>query len=304
MSSQDVDDPTQFENNTPDPNLNEGRPLSRWQKFRMVVKVVELRLRFIALMAATGLVFAYWDTLWNYYDKWARPVGDHVAAASDIEYYCPMHPSVVRDAPGNCPICGMPLSKRKKSQKEELPEGVTARVQLAPFRVTQAGIRTAEITYEPLVETVTTVGFVTFDERRLSRISSKTKGLARVEKLFVNFTGTFVEVGEPLADLYSPELYQATRELLLAQRTASERTNGQTALGQSFSAIAATWLPWPATSSPCGGSPLTRLIRSWQKGRLITVSQSWRPSVAMWFGRTSSRVSMYPRGRRCSISPT
>jgi membrane fusion protein, copper/silver efflux system len=234
MSSQDVDDPTQVENITPDPNLNEGRPLSRCQKFRLVVKVVELRLRFIALMAATGLVFAYWDTLWNYYDKWARPVGDHVAAVSEIEYYCPMHPSLVRDAPGNCPICGMPLSKRKKGQKEELPEGVRARVQLAPFRVAQAGIRTAEITYEPLAETVSTVGFVTFDERRLSRISSKTKGLARVEKLFVNFTGTFVEVGEPLADLYSPELYQATRELLLAQRTASERSNGQTALGQSL----------------------------------------------------------------------
>ncbi len=234
MSSQDLDDPRQFENISPDPNLNEGRPLSRWQKFRTVVKVVELRLRFIALMAATGLVFGYWDTLWNYYDKWTRPAGDHVAAASDIEYYCPMHPSVVRDAPGNCPICGMPLSKRKKGQKEELPEGVTARVQLAPFRLTQAGIRTAEITYEPLAETVTTVGFVTFDERRLSRISSKTKGMARVEKLFVNFTGTFVEVGEPLAELYSPELYQATRELLLAQRTSSERSNGQTGLGQSL----------------------------------------------------------------------
>jgi membrane fusion protein, copper/silver efflux system len=38
-------------------------PLSRWQKFRPIVKVVELRLQFIALMAATGLVFAYWDTL-------------------------------------------------------------------------------------------------------------------------------------------------------------------------------------------------------------------------------------------------
>jgi membrane fusion protein, copper/silver efflux system len=234
MSSQDLDDPTQFENLNPDPNLNAGRPLSRWQKFHMVVKVVELRLRFIALMAATGLVFAYWDTLWNYYDKWTRPVGEHVAVSSDIEYYCPMHPSVVRDVPGNCPICGMPLSKRKKGQKEELPEGVTARVQLAPFRVTQAGIRTAEIAYEPLAETVTTVGFVTFDERRLSRISSKTRGLARVEKLFVNFTGTFVEVGQPLAELYSPELYQATRELLLAQRTSSERSNAQTSLVQSL----------------------------------------------------------------------
>jgi membrane fusion protein, copper/silver efflux system len=201
--------------------------LTRWQKFRLVVKVVELRMRFIALMVTTGLVFAYWDTLWNYYDKWTRPAVEHVAASSDIEYYCPMHPSVVRDVPGNCPICGMPLSKRKKGQNEELPEGVTARVQLAPFRVAQAGIRTAEIAYEPLAETVTTVGFVTFDERRMSRISSRTKGLARVEKLLVNFTGTFVEVGQPLAEMYSPDLYQASRELLLAQQAANERSRAQ-----------------------------------------------------------------------------
>jgi Cu(I)/Ag(I) efflux system membrane fusion protein len=234
MSSQDQSDTNLFENVSPDPILGEDRPLTRWRKFRMVVKVVELRLRFIALMAATGLVFVYWDTLWNYYDKWTRPVGDHVAAVSDNEYYCPMHPSVLRDEAGNCPICGMPLSKRKKGQAEDLHEGVTARVRLAPYRVAQAGIRTAEIAYEPLAETVTTVGFVTFDERRLSRIASKTKGLARVEKLFVNVTGTFVVVGEPLAELYSPELYQATRELLLAQRTSNERSKSQTALGQSL----------------------------------------------------------------------
>ncbi len=95
MSSQDHSDTILFENVSPDPILGEDRPLTRWRKFRMVVKVVELRLRFIALMAATGLVFVYWDTLWNYYDKWTRPVGDHVAAVSDNEYYCPMHPSVI-----------------------------------------------------------------------------------------------------------------------------------------------------------------------------------------------------------------
>ena len=127
-----------------------------------------------------------------------------------------MHPSVVQDEPGNCPICGMPLSKRKKGQTEALPEGVTARVQLAPFRVAQAGIRTAEVGYAPLAETSRRSAPSTFDERRLARISSKTKGMARVEKLFVNFTGTPVEAGEPLAELYSPELYQATQELLLA----------------------------------------------------------------------------------------
>src|SRR4051812_13549490 len=108
---------------SPDPD----GPLSRWQKVRLVVKVVELRLRFIALMTVTGLVFGYWDTIWNAYEKWSRPPGIHpsaaTASASTTEFYCPMDPSVVRDAQGSCPICGMPLSKRKKGAEEPLPEG-------------------------------------------------------------------------------------------------------------------------------------------------------------------------------------
>src|SRR5256885_12779121 len=87
-------------------------PLTRWQKFRLVVKVVELRLRFIALMAITGLVFAYWDTLSNRYEKWMRPASDPHAAVSGIEHYCPMHPQVVQDDRATCPICGMPLANR------------------------------------------------------------------------------------------------------------------------------------------------------------------------------------------------
>lgn len=209
-------------------------PLTRWQKFRLVVKVVELRLRFIALMAATGFVFAYWDTLWNYYEKWTRPPGERQVAASDTEYFCPMHPTVVQAEPGSCPICGMPLSRRKKGEKEVLPAGVTARLALSPMRVAQAGIETAEVGYRPLSETVTTVGSVAFDERRLARISLKTRGEARVEKLFVNFTGTPVEAGQPLGELYSPELYQAVQELLLAQRAARERTASQSTLGRSL----------------------------------------------------------------------
>jgi Cu(I)/Ag(I) efflux system membrane fusion protein len=200
-----------------------------------VVKVVELRLRFIALMAATALSFAYWDTLWNYYEKYTRPQGERLAAAADIEFYCPMHPSVVQEQPGNCPICGMPLSKRKKGETTKLPEGVVSRVQLAPFRIAQAGIRTAEASYAPLAESLTTVGSVTFDERRLARISSRLKGMSRVEKLDVNFTGTFVEAGQVLAEVYSPELYQSVKELLLAQERARELpAQGSSPLGRSL----------------------------------------------------------------------
>lgn len=209
-------------------------PMSPWKKFRLVIKVIELRLRFVALMTATGLVFAYWDTIWNYHDKWSRPPGESVAVAADSEFYCPMHPSVIRGEPGSCPICGMPLSKRQKGETEALPPGVTARVQLAPFRIAQAGIRTAEVSYAPLAETLTTVGYVAFDERRLARISSKTKGMARVERLHVNFTGTPVKAGEPLAELYSAELYQAAQELLVAHRRASQPPTTRTAAGQTL----------------------------------------------------------------------
>jgi Cu(I)/Ag(I) efflux system membrane fusion protein len=219
----------------PEPAPADDVPMTRWQKFRLVVKVVELRLRFIALMAITGLAFASWDTLWNRYDKWMRPAAEQHAAISGIEYYCPMHPQVVQDEPGSCPICGMPLARRKKGEKATLPEGVLSRVQFAPSRVRQAGIRTAEVGFAPLMETLTTVGSVGFDERRLARIVSKVPGKTRVERLYVNFTGKDVKAGEPLADLYSPELNQAIQELLTAaRRAAQDAPQMQTAVGRSL----------------------------------------------------------------------
>ena len=140
------------------------------------MKVVELRLRFVALLTATGLVFAYWDTIWNHYEKWMRPAATIQSASSGVEFYCPMHPNVVQEAAGTCPICGMTLSKRKKSEHVHLPDGVTARVKLAPDRVSQAGIDTVEVGYAPLEQTLTTVGNVAIDERRVSNIVSKVPG--------------------------------------------------------------------------------------------------------------------------------
>ena len=214
--------------------LVEEPPLTRRQKFRLVVKVVELRLRFVALMAITGLTFAYWDTIWNCYDKWMRPAGDRHVAVSGIEYYCPMHPSVVQEEPGKCPICGMPLAKRKKGETSSLPEGITSRVQLAPFRITQARIRTAEVAYAPLAQSLTTVGYVAFDERRLANVASKVPGKTRVETLYVNFGGKDVKAGEPLAELYSPELSQAIAELRTAHNAQQESAGLQTAAARSL----------------------------------------------------------------------
>jgi Cu(I)/Ag(I) efflux system membrane fusion protein len=196
---------------------------------------VELRLRFIALMAATGWVFANWDTLGNRYDKWMRPAAETVAANSGVEHYCPMHPQVVQDDPGACPICGMPLARRKKGGPANLPEGVLSRVSLDPSRVGQAGIASVEVEYAPMTESFTTVGSVAFDERRMATIVSKATGKSRVEKLHVDFNGREVKAGEALAELYSPELNQATQELLTAARRAEfEPNRPATAAGRSL----------------------------------------------------------------------
>lgn len=204
------------------PTAQEAAPQrSRWQTAKFVFQALEVRLRFIAILVGLGLLFAYWDTLVNYWDKWTRPA---VAAASlghDHEFYCPMHPEVVRPTlePNGeipkCPSCGMPLSKRQKGEAPELPPGVVGRVQLSPERIQLAGIRTVPVTYQPLTQEIRTVGYVTYDESRLSQIVTRTAGY--IEKLYVDQTFATVAAGEKLAEIYSPELYKAAQELVLLQ---------------------------------------------------------------------------------------
>ena len=111
---------------------------------------------------------------------------------------------------------------------------MTARVVLAPSRVEQAGIKTAEVAYASLNQVVTTVGYVAFDERRMASIVSKVPGKSRVEKLYINVTGQNVEAGQPLAELYSPELSQAIQELLNASRRALSTVEPQTEIARSL----------------------------------------------------------------------
>jgi Cu(I)/Ag(I) efflux system membrane fusion protein len=200
----------------------ELKPRTRREQIKLVLHGIEVRLRFIAIFVGIGLLMAYWTTLENYWDRWTRPSGDTTAIAADSEFYCPMHPSVIRDTlePNgeipDCPICGMPLSKRKKGEAAELPEGVLARLQLTPERIQLAGVRTVEASYMPLSSEVRTVGYVQYDESRLSEIVTRVKGY--IERLYVDKNFEFVAAGQELAQIYSPELYSSAQELRLAQK--------------------------------------------------------------------------------------
>src|SRR4051812_15172160 len=93
-----------------------------------VTRVVLARLRFLSVFLIAGFIVGYWDNIKNHWDKWTRPAiapdALLASAASDIEYYCVMHPNIVRSEPGDCPICGMPLLKRHKGESIKLPADV------------------------------------------------------------------------------------------------------------------------------------------------------------------------------------
>jgi membrane fusion protein, copper/silver efflux system len=212
---------------------DEATPPSHWRhNLWTFVKILNVRMRFILLMVVTGLVAAQWDSITAHWERWTRP--KHATESADTirtEYYCPMHPSVVRDEPGSCPICGMPLSRRIAGEKATLPEGVIGRVQLSPYRMQLAGVATSEIGYMPLTREIRAAGVIEPDERRVARIAARFGG--RIEKLFVDYTGERVERGSPLAEIYSPDLVSTQQEYLAAFRRLRELSAGDqtTALG-------------------------------------------------------------------------
>jgi membrane fusion protein, copper/silver efflux system len=202
--------------------IRPAAPLRRPGRF-WLVGFLFARLRFAMILAAIGLVIVKWDTLQSYYEKWIRPAGDTAGADLDHEYFCPMHPSIVRETnKEKCPICFMPLSKRKKGEATDdpLPAGTVSRVQLTPYRVVLAGVRTVPVSYLPLTKQITTVGLVEFDERKLRTVSARVEG--RIDTLFVNQTGQMVHEGDPLAELYSPDLVGTVQNLLDARKSGNK----------------------------------------------------------------------------------
>jgi Cu(I)/Ag(I) efflux system membrane fusion protein len=126
-------------------------------------------------------------------------------------YTCSMHPQVRQNEPGNCPICGMELIPvdQAEEQDETTFTMTEAAVKLADIQTTRVERRTPELeTRLP--------GRIAADERRVSSITAQFSG--RIDELYVDFTGTYVEKGDQLAAIYSPELISAQRELLEAAK--------------------------------------------------------------------------------------
>ncbi len=173
-------------------------------------------------------------------------------------YSCGMHPEIIQDEPGYCPICGMKLTPIKstkvssaKSQGErkikywrapmdptyisnkpgkspmgmdlipvyedEIEEGA---ITIDPNTVQNMGLRIASVKTGKLTRTIRTVGNIDYDEKNLYIINTKVGGW--IERLYVNTTGEQVEKGQPLLEIYSPELVSTQEEYLSALKNYQE----------------------------------------------------------------------------------
>jgi Cu(I)/Ag(I) efflux system membrane fusion protein len=127
-----------------------------------------------------------------------------------------MHPFIVSDKPGACPICVMTLVP-KESMAANLSDDAAQSLGMVSMNPTQrlmANVATQKVARREFGLDTLAVGKITWDERKVARVSSRFGG--RVEKLHVDFTGTRVVSGQPLLTIYSPDLVAAQREYLVA----------------------------------------------------------------------------------------
>ncbi len=130
-----------------------------------------------------------------------------------IVYQDGMHPQIVRDAPGTCPICGMELMPVRVDGSAE-----AGTVKIDPVTLQNMGVTTTTVEVAPLHRTIRTTGRFTMNEEAMHTVSLKVGGW--IEKLYADFEGAIVQKGEPLLELYSPQLVSTQEEYLLALRHA------------------------------------------------------------------------------------
>lgn len=135
-------------------------------------------------------------------------------AGEATQYTCGMHPMIVVDEPGTCPICHMELTPLKGDGSGSSGTAGHRVIHVDPATIQKMGIRTALAELRALTRKIRTVGLVGYQEPGQHAISSKVSGW--VEKLYVNESGQTVAKGDPLLEIYSPELLAAQEELLLA----------------------------------------------------------------------------------------
>lgn len=149
--------------------------------------------------------------------------GNTSTETSSEEWICSMHPQIRQSEPGLCPICEMDLIPAGSNESDDplVLQMTESAVKLANIQTTLVGSTQSGNT--SVGKTIRLSGKVQADERLASSQVAHVPG--RIEKLYVTFTGEQVSVGQKLADIYSPDLITAQRELIEALKLQSVNPN-------------------------------------------------------------------------------
>jgi Cu(I)/Ag(I) efflux system membrane fusion protein len=146
------------------------------------------------------------------------PGGHDHAAETKVEYTCPMHPFIIKDKPGACPICGMDLVKKSSGTAADAAEMERiGQVAVSATQRVMANVAVVHAEMKPLTREIAATGIVAYDQRRQAKVTAWVAG--RIDRLLVSAVGDTVAKGRPVAELYSPDLVSAQQEYLLAIRS-------------------------------------------------------------------------------------
>ncbi len=141
---------------------------------------------------------------------------------NENEYWtCTMHPQVHKDGPGACPICGMDLIKKVVDNTADVSSksDMEGMITLTTNKQIMANVSTIKVKKENLKKELTAYSYLDFVEQNRKTIPAKFNG--RIEKLFVDKTGDYIKKGQPLFEIYSPDLVQAQNDFLISLSNSS-----------------------------------------------------------------------------------
>ena len=154
---------------------------------------------------------------------------DHTA---ETIWTCSMHPQIQLPESGQCPICFMDLIEIEKESDANLQS-------LRQISFDKRARRLAEVEVQPVIRgrastEIHMVGKIDYDETRMGTITSWVNG--RIDKLFVDYTGSHVRRGQAMVNIYSPELLTAQAELIQALAAHTRAKNSKNAIIKKTSA--------------------------------------------------------------------
>jgi Cu(I)/Ag(I) efflux system membrane fusion protein len=135
---------------------------------------------------------------------------EHIEKHLNPKYICPMHPQIIKDEEGSCPICGMDLVKKLIEDSTDKAPVVSVRGEI----IQSMGLRTDKVKKDTLWKYIKTVGRIEYDETRLTHIHPRAAGW--METLKLRAEGDPVTKGQHLGNFYSPDILAAQVDYLIA----------------------------------------------------------------------------------------